>query len=190
MTATRVSDDANVLSMVADALWVQSGGLSGVDTVMINLNLLVDKGLAAGDEVRFVCSAIACGGISPVNEDIILKVIDQTPTLAFICSGADGDGTRNKKNFKYNGDFLTGYNKADLCLQTGGTSFDKEKELPLYTELKEHYLISPVNGYAPFNLLNYEPFDLLLLTDYPKAISRPSLKDPSMTSVQPSILTK
>ena len=167
MTATRSGVD--VLSLVEDALWVKSGGLSGVDTVMIDLNLLVDQGLSAGDEVEFVCSAIACGGVSPVNDNITLKVIDQTPTLAFICSGADGDGTRKKANFKYNGDFLTGYNKADLCLQTGGTAFDPDQELPLYTGLKEHYLITPVNGYAPFNILNYEPFDLLLLTDYPKA---------------------
>lgn len=170
MTATRVSDDADVLSMVEGALWVKQGTGAGVgtDTVMIDLNLLIDQGLAAGDEVRFVCSAIACGGISPVNNDIILKVIDQTPTLAIICSGADGDGTRNKANYVLHGDFLTGYNKADLCLQTGGTTFDNTQELPLYTALKAHYRITPVNGYAPFKLLNYEPFDLLLLTDFPK----------------------
>ena len=170
MTATRVSDGADVLSIVEGALWVKQGTGAGVgtDTVMIDLNLLIDKGLAAGDEVRFVCSAIACGGISPVNNDIILKVIDQTPTLAIICSGANGDGTRGKANYVLHGDFLTGYNKADLCLQTGGTTFDNTQELPLYTALKAHYRITPVNGYAPFKLLNYEPFDLLLLTDFPK----------------------
>lgn len=170
MTATRVSDGADVLSIVKGALWVKPGTGAGVgtDTVMIDLNLLIDQGLAAGDEVRFVCSAIACGGISPVNNDIILKVIDQTPTLAIICSGANGDGTRAKKNYVLHGDFLTGYNKADLCLQTGGTTFDNTQELPLYTALKAHYRITPVNGYAPFKLLNYEPFDLLLLTDFPK----------------------
>lgn len=170
MTATRVSDGADVLSIVEGALWVKPGTGAGVgtDTVMIDLNLLIDQGLAAGDEVRFVCSAIACGGISPVNNDIILKVIDQTPTLAIICSGADGDGTRDKANYVLHGDFLTGYNKADLCLQTGGTTFDNTQELPLYTALKAHYRITPVNGYAPFKLLNYEPFDLLLLTDFPK----------------------
>ncbi len=170
MTATRVSDGADVLSIVEGALWVKpgTGAGEGTDTVMIDLNLLIDQGLAAGDEVRFVCSAIACGGISPVNNDIILKVIDQTPTLAIICSGADGDGTRDKANYVLHGDFLTGYNKADLCLQTGGTSFDNTQELPLYTALKAHYRITPVNGYAPFKLLNYEPFDLLLLTDFPK----------------------
>ena len=170
MTATRVSDGADVLSIVEGALWVKLGTGAGVgtDTVMIDLNLLIDKGLAAGDEVRFVCSAIACGGISPVNNDIILKVIDQTPTLAIICSGANGDGTRGKANYVLHGDFLTGYNKADLCLQTGGTTFDNTQELPLYTALKAHYRITPVNGYAPFKLLNYEPFDLLLLTDFPK----------------------
>ena len=35
--------------------------------------------------------------------------------------------------------------------------------------MKENYIVTPVNGYAVFNKLNYEPFDILLLTDYPKA---------------------
>ena len=67
-----------------------------------------------------------------------------------------------------NGDFLTGYNKADLCLQTGTTSFDNTQELPLYTYLKEYFEVVPVNGYAPYNYYNYDPFDIALLTDFPK----------------------
>ena len=171
MTAT--SGGADVLASVAGALWLKPGEIIGSeqmpDTVMLDLNELSSAGFSAGDEIRFVCSAIACGGVSPINDDIVLKVVDATPTMAFICSGADGDGTRVKSELKLNGDFLTGYNKADLCLQTDLDDFDEDAELPLYTYLKARYRITPVNGYAPFKKLNYEPFDILLLTDYPKA---------------------
>ena len=110
------------------------------------------------------------GNVSSIYKNTItIYVIDETPTLALICSGADGDGTRDTKKLVVGGDFLTGYNKADLCVQTGKTSFDKTQEWVLYTRLKENYIVTPVNGYAPFNKLNYEPFDILFLTDYPKA---------------------
>ena len=171
MTAT--SGGSDVLTSVAGALWLKPGEIIGSeqmpDTVMLDLNELSSAGFSAGDNIRFVCSAIACGGVSPINDDIVLKVVDATPTMAFICSGADGDGTRVKSELKLNGDFLTGYNKADLCLQTDLDDFDEDAELPLYTYLKTRYNITPVNGYAPFKKLNYEPFDILLLTDYPKA---------------------
>ena len=172
MTAT--SGGSDVLASVAGALWLKPGDIIGSeqtpDTVMLDLNELSSAGFSAGDNIRFVCSAIACGGVSPINDDIVLKVVDATPTMAFICSGTDKeDGTRVKDSLKLNGDFLTGYNKADLCLQTGGKLFNENAELPLYTYLKTRYNITPVNGYAPFKKLNYEPFDILLLTDYPKA---------------------
>ena len=141
-----------------------------IDTVMIDLNRLNGK-YAEGDTLVLTCSAIDCqGNVSATyRETITIYVIGATPTLALICSGANGDGTRKTDNLVVGGDFLTGYNKADLCVQTGGTSFDKTQEWGLYTELKEEYIVKPVNGYANFNKLNYEPFDILFLTDYPKA---------------------
>jgi hypothetical protein len=168
MTATRNGVALDLTSGYDDVFMLIEGSGSDPDTVMIDLNELNGK-FSAGDEIEFTCSAVNCNAISPVNEDITMYVIDAKPTLAYICSGADGAGTRNKKNFKYNGDFLTGYNKADLCLQDGTTSFDAETELPFYTYIKTRYRVTPVNGYAPFRKLDYEPFDLLLLTDYPKA---------------------
>ena len=170
MAATLGGSD--VLARVSGALWLKQGEIVGTeqmpDTVMLDLNELSSGGFSAGNEIQFVCSAIDCDDSSE-DDEITLYVIDDTPTLALICSGASGDGTRNKKNFVYNGDFLSGYNKADLCMQTGSTAFDKDTELPFYTYIKTRYRVTPVNGYAPFNKLNYEPFDLLLLTDYPKA---------------------
>lgn len=40
---------------------------------------------------------------------------------------------------------------------------------PLYTNLSAQYNVTPVSAYANYNYANYEPYDLLLLTDYPNA---------------------
>lgn len=161
-------DPTDVTNSNALAIWTNADGR--VDTVMVDLNKLSGK-YSEDDELVYTCKAIDCeGNVSETYKaTITMHVIDETPTLALICSGADGDGTRETKKMKVGGDFLTGYNKADLCQQTGKTSFDASQEWGLYTELKAEYLVTPVNGYANFYKLNYEPFDLLFLTDYPKA---------------------
>ena len=143
-----------------------------VDTVLLDLNALDGK-YTENDELVLTCKAIACGGAvsETYKESITVYVINKTkPTLALICSGSNkASGTRKTSELTVGGDFLTGYNVADLCQQTGNTSFDANTEWGLYTRLKENYIVTPVNGYAVFNILNYEPFDILLLTDYPKA---------------------
>ena len=145
----------------------------GVYWIMLNLNSLTANadtyGLAAGDIISIKVTPLNLCGEYPAElaHTVEVKVTDK-PTLAFIVSGADGNGTKEKKSHKVNGDFLTGYNKADLCLQTGTTSFDNTQELPLYTYLKEYFEVVPVNGYAPYNYYNYDPFDIALLTDFPK----------------------
>ncbi len=141
------------------------------DTVLMDMNKLYGK-YEEDDELVLTCSAVDCSHeVSSIYKNTItIYVINKnTPTLALICSGANGDGTRKTSDLVVGGDFLTGYNKADLCVQTGKTSFDKTQEWVLYTRLKENYIVTPVNGYAEFNKLNYEPFDILFLTDYPKA---------------------
>lgn len=155
----------------ATSIFVTKSGDGQVDTVMIDLNQLRTK-YSEGDELVLTCAAVDCkGNVSAVYKDeITIHVIDATPTLALICSGTDiADGTRETKKLTVGGDFLTGYNKADLCQQTSNITFDANTEWGLYTRLKENYIVTPVNGYAVFNKLNYEPFDILLLTDYPKA---------------------
>jgi len=168
MTATRNGAPLDITTSTAFS--VRTSIDNRVDSVMIDLNKLNGK-FNAGDEIVLTCAAIAdCGTISAVTENIEIHVIDNTPTLALICSGTNKSaGTRKTSELTVGGDFLTGYNKADLCQQTGNQSFDANTEWGLYTELKEHYIVTPVNGYAVFNKLNYEPFDILLLTDYPKA---------------------
>ena len=160
---------ADVTSSNALVVWPNADG--HVDTVMVDLNKLSRK-YSEDDELVFTCKAIDCSGnVSDVyKETITMNVIGATPTLALICSGSSkAGGTRKTGELTVGGDFLTGYNVADLCQQTGNTSFDANTEWGLYTDLKTQYIVTPVNGYAVFNKLNYEPFDILLLTDYPKA---------------------
>ncbi|MBQ7438600.1 MAG: Ig-like domain-containing protein [Paludibacteraceae bacterium] len=155
----------------SNALVVVPNGDGHVDTVMIDLNKLSGK-YNENDELVYTCKAIDCSGnVSDVYKNTItMNVIGSTPTLALICSGSnEAGGTRDTKKLTVGGDFLTGYNKADLCQQTGNTSFNANIEWGLYTDLKTQYIVTPVNGYAVFNKLNYEPFDILLLTDYPKS---------------------
>ena len=153
------------------ALEVWSSADGRVDTVKVNLNELSGK-YSENEEVVYTCKAIDCSGnVSEVYKNTItMRVIGATPTLALICSGSSkAEGTRKTGELTVGGDFLTGYNVADLCQQTGNTSFDGNTEWGLYTDLKANYIVTPVNGYAVFNKLNYEPFDILLLTDYPKS---------------------
>ena len=167
LTATRNGETLDLSS--STAFFTIPSSDNAVDTVMIDLNELKGK-YSANDEIVITCAPInSCNNASAITASITIHVIDQTPTLALICSGADGEGTRATKELVVGGDFLTGYNKADLCQQTGNTTFDPNTEWGFYTELKEKYIVTPVNGYAEFNKLNYEPFDILLLTDYPKA---------------------
>ena len=126
-----------------------------IDTVMVDLNKLSGK-YSENDEVVYTCKAIDCSGnVSDVYKNTItMRVIDATPTLALIIS-SDSVGD----------DFFR-YKAKNLQEQTGGSAWSGE--WPLYTYLKTRYNITPVNGYADFYKYNYEPFDILLLTDFPK----------------------
>ena len=167
LTATRNGETLDLSS--STAFFTIPSKDNTVDTVMIDLNELKGK-YSKDDEIVITCAPINnCHQASVITSTITIHVIDQTPTLALICSGAEGEGTRETTNLVVGGDFLTGYNKADLCQQTGAKTFDPNTEWGFYTELKKKYIVTPVNGYAEFNKLNYEPFDILLLTDYPKA---------------------
>lgn len=167
LTATRNDETLDLSS--STAFFTIPSSDNAVDTVMIDLNELKGK-YSANDEIVITCAPINnCNTASAITASITIHVIDQTPTLALICSGADGEGTRATEELVVGGDFLTGYNKADLCQQTSNTTFDPNTEWGFYTELQKNYIVTPVNGYAEFNKLNYEPFDILLLTDYPKS---------------------
>ncbi len=167
LTATRNGEAPDLSSLTA--FFTIPSSDNAVDTVMIDLNELKGK-YSANDEIVITCAPINnCNQVSTITSSITIHVIDQTPTLALICSGANGDGTRDTEKLVVGGDFLTGYNKADLCQQTGNKTFDPNTEWGFYEALQDSFIVTPVNGYAQFNKLNYEPFDILLLTDYPKS---------------------
>ena len=140
-------------------------------TVTTSLNNIpASLGWQAGDIIMVTLTPYDnCGQLSTAYADsIAIRIIDR-PALAFIVSSADKP-TRNRKEFKLHGDFLK-INEADLYEQTP-TDWKKwdpnasHNELPLYTAIKAEFEVVPVNGYADFNILNYEPFDIIVLTDF------------------------
>lgn len=138
-------------------------------TVTANLNSVpASLGLQAGDTLTLTLTPFDnCGSLSAAYaEQIDIRTVSK-PALAFIISGAD-QLTRDKAKFTLHGDFLTGINRADLYQQSGKkwADTDLNTPLPLYTAIQEKFEVVPVNGYADFNLYNYEPFDILLLTDF------------------------
>ena len=161
---------------IADLSFLQTvtaADANGCDTVTASLNGIstdIDNILQTGDTLVVTltpydnCNELATAYARSIN----IYIIDK-PALAFIISGADSY-TRNKEKHVLHGDFLTGINKADLCKQSGSgwAESDKQNELPLYTALKGEFEVVSVNGYAAFNRLNYEPFDIVMLTDFPK----------------------
>lgn len=161
---------------ITDKSFLQTTGTpdeNGRYTVTASLNAIstdIDNLLTAGDTIVVTLTPYDnCGTLATAYAQSLNIYITNKPALAFIISGADSY-TRDNKKHKLHGDFLTGINKADLCKQSGSAwaESDKETELPLYTALKKEFEVVPVNGYAAFNLLNYEPFDIVMLTDFPK----------------------
>ena len=161
---------------ITDKSFLQTTGTldeNGRYTVTTSLNAIstdIDNLLTAGDTIVVTLTPCDnCGNLATAYAQSLNIYITNKPALAFIISGADSY-TRDKNKHILHGDFLTGINKADLCEQSalGWVESDKETELPLYTALKKEFEVVPVNGYAAFNLLNYEPFDIVMLTDFPK----------------------
>lgn len=172
-TETDVTGLANVTDYVS---FVDNN--DGTYDVMLDLNKLQTTGaitgtLSEGDILVFSCAPAAC--TENTFDDAYAKSIDvrvlgaDKKALAFIVSGANGEGSKDKKNHVVGGDFIDGVNKADLYLQTGHYTVDRNQELPLLTTLKRTYHVDPVNGYAAFDPMNYEPYDLIVLTDFPQA---------------------
>ena len=140
-------------------------------TVTTSLNNIpTSLGWQAGDIIMVTLTPYDnCGKLSTAYADsIAIRIIDR-PALAFIVSGADPNRpSRDKSDLKLHGDFIEGINRADIYTQTGrgADATDFTKELPLYAEIKQQFEAVPVNGYADFNILNYEPFDIIVLTDF------------------------
>ncbi len=147
----------------------------GFYTVTATLNEIseaLDAQLQQGDTLLVTLTPYDnCGKPSTAYaKSVGIRIIDK-PALAFIVSGSkNGNPTRAKEEHKLHGDFITDVNRADLCEQSGSkwAASDINNPLPLYTAIQQEFEVVPVNGYAEFNLLNYEPFDIVMLTDFVK----------------------
>lgn len=132
--------------------WITSK--NNTDTIIADYDGLTDwskknpNAIQEGDTIVVkVTPRNMCNDIDVTYADSInIIVLDRsTHTIAYVVSGENVD------------DFL-GVTSADI-------------QDPLYTsKLAEMgYIPTAVNGYANYRFLNYEPFDLVLLTDYPKS---------------------
>lgn len=174
LSAVHKRNDVRTEINATDLTFLQTSDATdaqGRYTVTTSLNNIpASLGWQAGDTIMVTLTPYDnCGQLSTAYaESIAIRIIDR-PALAFIISSADKP-TRNRKEFKLHGDFLK-INEADLYEQTP-TDWKKwdpnasHNELPLYTAIKAEFEVVPVNGYADFNILNYEPFDIIVLTDF------------------------
>lgn len=174
LSAVHKRNDVRTEINATDLTFLQTSDATdaqGRYTVTTSLNNIpASLGWQAGDTIMVTLTPYDnCGKLSTAYADsIAIRIIDR-PALAFIISSADKP-TRNRKEFKLHGDFLK-INEADLYEQTP-TDWKKwdpnasHNELPLYTAIKAEFEVVPVNGYADFNILNYEPFDIIVLTDF------------------------
>lgn len=132
--------------------WITSK--NNTDTIIADYDGLTDwskknpNAIQEGDTIVVkVTPRNMCNDIDVTYADSInIIVLDRsTHTIAYVVSGENVD------------DFL-GVTSADI-------------QDPLYTsKLAEMgYIPTAVNGYANYRFPNYEPFDLVLLTDYPKS---------------------
>lgn len=100
--------------------------------------------LAVGDTVFITVTPVnACGEIDADIRDSIPVILSDKYSLGYIVTGTKG-GT--------------------VMQATEGNLTDA-----LYTGLCEEYNVVPLNAYSAYDYMNYEPYDILLLTDYPKA---------------------
>lgn len=174
LSAVHKRNDVRTEIDAADLTFLQTSDATdaqGRYTVTTSLNNIpASLGLQSGDTLIVTLTPYDnCGHLSTAYADSIAIRIINRPALAFIVSGAAPNRpSRDKSDLKLHGDFIEGINRADIYTQTGrgADATDFTKELPLYAEIKQQFAAVPVNGYADFNILNYEPFDIIVLTDF------------------------
>lgn len=142
----------STISSLAYTDWITSK--NNTDTIIADYDGLTDwskknpNAIQVGDTIVVkVTPRNMCNDIDVIYADSInIIVLDRsTHTIAYVVSGENVD------------DFL-GVTSADI------------QDLLYTSKLAEMgYIPTAVNGYANYRFLNYEPFDLVLLTDYPKS---------------------
>ncbi len=165
-TRTELTD----LSFLTTSATANAAGLYEVSTTCNESLRTLDSQLQSGDTLRIKLTPYDnCNELAPDYADSLDIYIVSKPSLAFIVSGAN-EYTREQSKYVAGGDFIDGVNPANLCIQSGKAWADADKAtvLPLYQTLCDSFVTVPVNGYADFDSLNYEPFDLVFLTDFVK----------------------
>lgn len=132
--------------------WVREDATKG-DTITLGANYealgtwlsTYHKTAAVGDTIMLTMRAVnACNLPDDATADSIPIILTDKYSLAYIVRG----------------DMVT-RNFYDITAE--------DINDPLYTNLSAQYNVTPVSAYANYNYANYEPYDLLLLTDYPNA---------------------
>ena len=142
----------STISSLAYTDWITSK--NNTDTIIADYDGLTDwskknpNAIQVGDTIvvkvtpRNMCNDIDATYADSINTIVVDR---STHTIAYVVSGENVD------------DFL-GVTSADI------------QDLLYTSKLAEMgYIPTAVNGYANYRFLNYEPFDLVLLTDYPKS---------------------
>lgn len=158
--------------------WIYNQG----DTVMLNLQNLpasivngwnVGDNNTQGDTLVITLTPLNACGIYDEDKSLSINLIvvdAQKRALAFIVSGCNPNAADPADSYApvLGGDFFADINKRNLCLRTGKDTWDDNTDGVLWGGLRASNTFIPtaVNGYAEFDIFNYEPFDIIMLSDY------------------------
>lgn len=147
----------------ADIDWVREDATKG-DTITLGADYealgtwLSTNGFSeanVGDTIMLTMRAVnACNLPDDATADSIPIILTDKYSLAYIVRG---------KTIQIDKDKYTIYRDFYKDVDTENLSDS------LYINLCKQYNVTPVNAYATYSYANYEPYDLLLLTDYPNA---------------------
>lgn len=155
LKATIHRSNGDISPVVTPVDWVRrDAGNNGTDTlgadyVKLGAWIAAESATATGelqvgDSVFItVAPADACGEIDADIRDSVPVILTDKYSLGYIVTGTKG---------------------GNIMAVASGNLTDN-----LYTGLQLEYNVVPLNAYATYDYINYEPYDILLLTDYPKA---------------------
>ena len=152
----------NITAGTAAIDWVREDAKKG-DTITLGANYealrtwlgTYHKTAAVGDTIMLTVRAVnACNQPDNATADSIPIILTDKYSLAYIVRGKTIKNSDNK--YTIYRDFYKDVDTENL----------KDN---LYIKLCKQYNVTPVNAYATYSYANYEPYDLLLLTDYPNA---------------------
>lgn len=152
----------NITAGTADIDWVRKDTIKG-DTITLGADyeklgtwLSTNHSTAAvGDTIMLTMRAVnACNQPDDATADSIPIILTDKYSLAYIVRG---------KTTQIDKDKYTIYRDFYKDVDTENLNDN------LYSKLCKQYNVTPVNAYATYSYANYEPYDLLLLTDYPNA---------------------